>query len=217
MGNFERMNRDGAFGGRAAPSLARAMYSSQVPGSYQMSSCSSTPNAFGRFSQSNSIGFNINKEPRCILNCSPRVEEVDDGEKNEDSGWATKNKLQKLVSEVEKNVCDKLEVTLNEHYKQMKGKLKRIQARIEITDSSIERLSQILDDVSETILLLPSPQVSPVIPQIVPGNTRVMAQNINVNQNTPAKGNTQPTPLLSWRRNKNRNQTHAGNPTNMIL
>lgn len=193
------MNRDGSFGSRAVPSLARAMYSSQIQSSYQGSPCGSTPNAFGRFSNSNQ--YHYSQEPRCMIECSPRVEEVDE-DTPVDENWTVKNKLQKLVGEVEKNVCDKLEVTLNEHYKQMKSKLKRIQARIEITDNSIERLSQILDDVSETILLLPSPQMDPVYTPMSIGTTRIMAENQNANSRFELKTQTQPTPCMSWRRGK---------------
>ena len=82
----------------------------------------------------------------------------------------------------------KLESTLSQHYQLMKAKLINVQQKVESTDASIERLSRLLDAVTENVLALPDP----VVPIFATQNS------------VQPRALSQPTqrPVMTWKRKK---------------
>ena len=197
------MNYDGSFGGRPAPSLAEAMMSAQRGYSSMNSPCT-TPNAFSRPYYSRRSESYSQQPIGCRFGCysGPRVEELldsdDDSNENEYRGEnrallyeerRRKKKQDKMIKKVEETVCTKLETTLKQHYKVMKNKLKSVQQKVESTDASIERLSKLLDAVTESVVALPDISITPI------------TSSQNQQQRIPF---TQPPrrPALTWRRKR---------------
>jgi hypothetical protein len=160
------MNYDGAFGGRPAPSLAEAMMSAQR-GYGNVGTPCTTPNAFSRSSQRRMISTHpsFSQQPvGCRVGFeTPMYDNSSDMSDSSDSEneiiFIRKKKSQRIMRKVEREVCNKLEVTLKHHYKMMKSKIKQVQQRVESTDASIERLSKLLDAVTEAACEFTDPQI----------------------------------------------------------
>ena len=192
------MNYDGAFGGRPAPSLAEAMMSAQIGYSSMNSPCT-TPNAFsGRFFSRRLPSYSqqpINCTFDCYDNCYGNEDFDSDIDEDEiytqrekrlmkEKERKRKEKQDKFIQDVEKTVCNKLESSLNQHYKMMKSKIKSVQEKVESTDASIERLNRLLDSITESVIAMPNINATVVTPQRKPA--------------------TQPTPrtVMTWKRKK---------------
>ena len=196
------MNYDGSFGGRPAPSLAEAMMSAQRGYSSMNSPCT-TPNAFAgsyytrrvpSYSQQ-PIGCGFGSYNRRVEEVFDSDEDIDDDNYSKATNSITyeqeekkRNRQSRIMKKVEETVCNKLESTLNQHYKLVKAKLKNVQQKVESTDASIERLSKLLDSVTECVYSLP--EIS-----IVQATSPRQSQSISF---------TQPVarPSLTWRRKK---------------
>ena len=197
------MNYDGSFGGRPAPSLAEAMMSAQRGYSSMNSPCT-TPNAFGNHYYSRRPESYSQQPIGCRFGCynQPRVEELFDTDDEGDGDEAMhenrallyeerkrKKKQDKMIKKVEETVCSKLELTLKQHYKVMKAKLKNVQQKVESTDASIERLSKLLDAVTESVIALPDTNIIPI--------TSSQRQSHQIPFTQPPR-----RPALTWRRKK---------------
>ena len=195
------MNYDGAFGGRPAPSLAEAMMNAQR-GYPSMNTPCTTPNAFSRSPRSGMMSPHpsYSQQPlACRVGFdgpryAPRIEETSDSSDSESDSeneiiFIRKRKSERMMRNVERAVCSKLEVTLKQHYKLMKTKIKQVQQRVESTDASIERLSKLLDVVTEAAYEIAEPE----------SQNQVQRQSQNIPSTQPPASSQR---VMTWRRKK---------------
>ncbi|OHT08634.1 hypothetical protein TRFO_22709 [Tritrichomonas foetus] len=144
------MYHENSFGLRQSPSLAEALH--QTPQLGQQWLCSpggSTPNAFSQTNIKSIIGSSSQNVSGPIVRCSPVVIEEVNSQPPQRISPQSIFTDQKRLAEMEKKLCEQVDMTLKMHYKRMKGKLKMVKSRVQQNDISIHRIQELVDTVSE--------------------------------------------------------------------